>query len=199
MTFQNPKPRDASLLAEYQAAHDYALHSNNLAWQIGSILISGVLILFGFLADKNTSPLFFFGGILIANIIISIWLCLFEGEHQIMLIKLYRIREIEKELGLKQNLLWEEKRNGSHHGIYRTFGPSGTVLTKYLYISISVITISFGLIKYIPIFSGNNNFLRIYPLVTLILSFLIFSFTFAISCCNRAKFNIYLKTNPDRK
>jgi hypothetical protein len=185
-------PTESSLLAEYQTAQDFALHADNTSWQIGSILISGVLISFSFLADRRADPLFFYIAILLVNIILSVWLHFFQNQHQIMRVKLKRIRDIENELGLKQNFYWELERNCTKYGKYRTYGPGGKKLVKIIFLALSLSSIIYGALTINNNYDNYTSFGKYYSISFVALSLIIVCATYVGNCIHEKMFNAYM-------
>jgi len=189
------QPSEPSLLAEYQAAQEYALQADSISWQIGSILIGGSLLFLSVLGEKDIIPFIFYGGILLINLIMMCWLLFFQGQYQIKMFKLYRMREIECALGLKQNYYWEKGRstkNPCQPGVYRTYGPGGKDLSVFLYIIISFGLVIFGSIKlYMTPF---------FPFILcrglLFLSYVIPIITLIWYNKNAKEFKDYIESNP---
>jgi hypothetical protein len=188
------KPNHDSLLSEYQTAQEFALHADSIAWQIGSILIGGSLVLLPVLGNANIKPHIVFIGILLVNLILMCWLLFFQGQYQIKRFKLYRVCQIEEELHLKQNFYWKKGRSfrDPDNGIYKTYGPSGSDLALFLYIIISFGYILFGLVQLI---SMHRFHLCIWGNL-LFISLIIPIFTLIWYHKNAKKFKTYIDTNP---
>lgn len=194
MDFEFPQPSEAALLAEHQTAQDFALQADSISWQIGSILIGGSLLFLSVLGEKNIKPYIFYGGILLVNLILMCWILFFQGQYQIKRFKLYRICEIERGLGLKQNYYWDKGRSykDPHHGLYRTYGPSGVDLALFLYIIISFGNVIFGIVK---LFSTPNFYFFLWGKL-LFISFIIPIFTIFWYYKNAKEFKDYIESNP---
>lgn len=179
-------------IAEHQTAQDYAIHSNNLAWQIGSILIAGCLILMGTLITSKIPGIYICLGCFLVHLLMVIWLFFFQGEYQIMLLKLHRVRRLEKHLGMKQNYYWDKKV-----AIYRTNTFSGKSLVVFLVIIICLFSLSFGGL----IISKMENALMpiiIYEIIVLILSLLTLLFGLILFLCRDSAFDRYIKLINDK-
>jgi len=175
-------------LFEYQAAQDFALHADAIGWQISSILIGAVLVAFGFIVSSNPdSKDYIFGIILLINIILSIWILIFSGQNQIMLMKLYRVREIEKKYKLKQNYFWELEQNRKNQGRYRTYRIRGVLLIKYLFGVLVLSSVVYGLIEF-----SNSNVFSFINLILLELSIVIPIIAIIIVCFKEKEFRDYL-------
>lgn len=175
-------------LFEYQAAQDFALHADTIGWQISSILISAVLVAFGVIVSRNPeSNDYIFGIILLINIVLSIWILIFLGQNQMMLLKLYRVREIEKKFKLKQNYFWELEQNRKKQGIYRTYRISGVLLIKYLFGVLVLSSVVYGLIEF-----SNSNVFSFINLILLELSIVIPIIAIIIGCFQEKEFRDYL-------
>jgi len=112
--------------------------------------------------------------------------------------KLYRVREIEEKLGLKQNYYWEFGRSkiDEHHGIYRTYGPGGVFLVKILFSVLSEFTLILGLLT--VLFNGFTELELCYSIILLVIS-AILSFSSLMLCYIKLKkLKNYLKTYPGR-
>lgn len=190
------KNSDPVLLSEYIAAQEFALQADSIGWQIGSILIGGILLAFGFLDKKADLPIVFFGGILLVILILSFWFLFFQGQYQVKLMKLYRVREIEEVFNFKQNLFWDKERNGPNAGSYRTFGPGGALLTKLLFIIMNIFTIFYGAVELSVHNPNYSQFEIIYSITLLSLGFLTFITILIIGLCKEKMFKMYLKTKP---
>lgn len=190
----NPVPSKNAELIEYQEAQDFALQADTIGWQISSILISAVLVTFGFVLSGKSTIKYIFGVILFINIVLSIWILIFLGQQQLKLMKLYRVREIEKKYGLKQNYYWELDRCGTKQGKYRTYGPSGVLLTKYLFCLLVFSSFLFGFFEMI---SPNNHydFFSLNGLL-LILSIIIPSLTLFNGCKRESELKAYIDGKP---
>ena len=193
-----PTPSERSLLTEIQTAQDFALQADTIAWQISSILISAVVIAIGYFVTLDVKKIEFFVGILLINILLSFWVLFFFGQYQVRLMKLYRVREIEEKLGLKQNYYWELGRSkiDKHHGIYRTHGPGGVLLVKILFSVLSGFTIILGLLTII--FNGLTELELCYSIILLVISTIISISSLMLCLIKIKKIQIYLKSNPGR-
>lgn len=189
---------DQALIAEYEAAQDFALQADSIAWQFGSILIGGVILTYGLLTDKTIEPVFFYGGILLINLVLSFWILFYEGQYQVKLMKLYRVREIEEELKLKQNLFWEKGRSGKQKGIYRTYGPGGNFLKKLLFITLSSLTVLQGAYKLVTCFYEYEVWTRTFSTAILSLALIISIVAFVVCQCKENDFKSYIKTYPGK-
>jgi len=179
-------------LFEYQAAQNFALHADAIAWQISTILISAVLVAFGFIIGRSPQGNdYIFGIILLINIVLSIWILIFLGQNQVRLMKLYRVREIEKKYDLKQNYYWSLDRKGTKQGRYRTYGFGGVFLTKILFSVLVVAPVIYGMFE---LFSPENSkYTNCVNPILLILSILIPTIALINGCCQESKFKEYLE------
>jgi hypothetical protein len=189
--FDEIEPTEDMLLNEYRAAQEFAIYADRISWQIGSILISGVLVALGILSDTNTPIIFFYGGIFVANIILSIWLLFFQSQNQLCLMKLFRVREIEKHFGMRQNYYWEKGREDSGKGIYRTYGLSGSILTEVLTISLITIINIYGMLKILLLKIGIIAIIEI--IIFNIFCFFVSLIVIIIYYYNKALIKSYLK------
>jgi hypothetical protein len=96
------------LIAEHSTAQAYALQADQISWQIGTIIISGALLTICVLLGSSRFLEFLIGS-LFTNAIVFLWINYAEGQHQIMLIKLHRVNQIEALLHFEQNLFWDKK------------------------------------------------------------------------------------------
>ena len=145
------------LLAEYAATHDGYIHFDNFSWQVGAVLIAGTFIFFGFLLDKTLDNLTFFVASMLVTVLMSLWFLYGSHDRQIVLCKLHRIHEIEKSLGMLQNIRWV-KEAGEPPIKYRTFGIHGHNLNAAVYLVVSLgipdiwfVKIGFSRLMIIPI------------------------------------------------
>ena len=190
----NPIPSENAELIEYQAAQDFALQADAIGWQISSILISAVLVAFGFVVSGTSNIKYIFGAILLINIVLSVWILIFLGQHQVKLMKLYRVREIEKKYGLKQNYYWELERYGTKQGKYRTYGPSGVLLTKYLFCILVLSSFLYGLFE---MFVPKNHYAFISLDGLLLISSIIIPGLILLNGCKReSELKAYINGNP---
>jgi len=116
--FDCKKPNKDILLVEYQKAQDSAEHHDKLVWTTTSIILSGMLILIGFILENLFKtpriPILFFTGIL--GISLAIFLIVLQkGFREIKRQKYNRCKEIEQELGMEQHvkLKYEEGKQTS--------------------------------------------------------------------------------------
>jgi hypothetical protein len=121
-----------ALLTEYSATNDAYMHYDNLSWQVGSVLIAGVFVFWGFLSDPNVEANLIIASSILISILMSAWMLYSDHNRQIFLCKLHRLYEIENLLGLKQHLRWGGLGKKSEPD-YRTFGPSGHSLNAFIY------------------------------------------------------------------
>ena len=121
------RPTAEALLAEYAATNQAYLHYDAFSWQVGSVLLAGVFVFWGFLLQAQPSGALFAVSGLLVTLIMSTWALYADHNRQIYLQKLDRLHEIERELGLKQHLRWIS-------GDCRTFGPKGHTLDFAVYV-----------------------------------------------------------------
>jgi hypothetical protein len=118
---------------EYSVTNEAVRHYDNFSWQVGSILIAGIIAYWGLIIGNNEINIFTF---IITNIFIlflsSLWFLYTFHNRQIYLYKLHRIHELEKLLGMKQNIRFIKKRN-----YYKT-DIKGHYLDKSIYLLINI-------------------------------------------------------------
>lgn len=130
------EPRRDYLLAEYAAANDAYMHYDAFPWQVGTVLIAGVFVFWGFLLQipKETVDVLFYPASFLVTIVMSIWILYCDHNRQIYIQKLDRIRDIERLLGFQQHLGWEVKEGSEPR--YQTFGVSGHTLDVTVYLTV---------------------------------------------------------------
>src|SRR5882762_5798658 len=121
-----PDPSTEALLSEYAATNEAYLHYDAFSWQVGSVLVAGVFVFWGFLLQEAPDDALFVASGLLVTVIMSAWALYADHNRQIYLQKLDRLHDIELRLGFKQHVLWLT-------GYYRTFGPKGHVLYLAIY------------------------------------------------------------------
>lgn len=136
---------DVRLTAEYQAAQDCVLHYDNFTWQVGSILIAGTFIFWGLILEKNVDSHFLGVGVLLVTLLLSAWFLYAHNCRQIYLLKLHRIREIEKELYMEQHRRFE--KNCGTEIKYERFGLKGHCFDRAIYLLTSFGTLFIGCFK----------------------------------------------------
>jgi hypothetical protein len=125
---------ESTLLVEYRAAHDSFHHYDTLRVQYASMLIASSLVIWGFLISSKVSE----RSIGIASLLISLisagWFFYAHHYRQLFMSKLFRIHEIERELGMELNLrlgfLGITKMD------YKSFGPKGHNIDLFIFILI---------------------------------------------------------------
>lgn len=125
-----------ALLAEYSAANDSYMHYDDFSWQVGSILMAGVFVFWGFLSNENINENIIVVCSILIVALMSTWMLYSAHNRQIYLFKLHRLHEIENIFGLKQHLRWI-RLNGKESE-YSTEGPSGHTLNAIIYIVTSL-------------------------------------------------------------
>jgi hypothetical protein len=121
MSTEKNKTSEKILIEEYKVTQEAISHYESMIWTIGSIFTAIVVGILGLVGDINNPSS------LIIPIIVSIWFyvlwLLFEVRYrQINLSKFRRLWEIEKMIGMKQNL------NVHNDDKKRRFKPRGHLL-----------------------------------------------------------------------
>ena len=121
-------------LTEYSATHDAYLHYDNFSWQVGSVLIAGVFVFWGFLMQIPPQDAAFILTVscVFVALVMSVWFLYTAHNRQIYLQKLDRIHKLERLLGFEQHLGWKRKE-ASAPPTYQVFGPSGHFLDTFIY------------------------------------------------------------------
>lgn len=134
MVSESSSPRRSEpVLAEYAAAHAAYLHYDDFTWQVGSVLIAGVFVFWGFLASApDPAKVPWVRGNALVWALMTVWLFYAAHNRQIYLFKLHRIHEIEKEFGLQQNRRFKSWRPGEPP-VYRLTQPVGHYLDEAVY------------------------------------------------------------------
>lgn len=137
-----------ALFAEYSAANDVYIHFDSYSWAVGSVLIAGVFVFWGFLLGMNLDPqghpYFLIIATTLVNLIISLWMLYADHNRQIVLSKLHRIHQIEEKLGMKQHLGWVDHKGNKR--IYRTFGLKGHIIDLIIFLLTSLGTPFIGIL-----------------------------------------------------
>jgi hypothetical protein len=121
------------LLAEYSATNDVYLQYDGFRWQAGSFLIAGVFVYWGFLLQGDgASPVVGASSVLVAGLM-SCWLFFAHHYRQLYLLKLHRIHQIERVLGMRQHRLFVEAL-GTNSTPHRAFGPKGHNIDIFVYL-----------------------------------------------------------------
>jgi hypothetical protein len=124
---------------EYVAAQDAYLHYDNYSWQVGSVLVAGAFVFWGFLLDKITnsqSPPLLGCANLVVCLLMSAWLLYANHNREIYLLKLHRVRQLESLLKM-----WQHRRFASFSNKkaqYSVHWPSGHVLNYFIYVLVSL-------------------------------------------------------------
>ena len=122
---------ESNLRTEYSSTNDVYMHYDNFTWQVGSILIAAVFVVWGFIVNSEGANLC--TSLLITLLIItvmSVWNLYSSHNRQLYLYKLHRLREIEVELGMKQHTRFDKL---SPENIYTRYGPAGHKLNNFIY------------------------------------------------------------------
>ena len=130
------KRQEAILLAEYSAANDVYLAYDGFRWQSGSFLVAGVFVFWGLISQVQwTDGLILVTTVLVA-IMMALWLLFAHHYRQLYLLKLNRIHEIERLLGMEQHLRFLPSEGVSRR--YRSFGPRGHHLDAAVFVVTSL-------------------------------------------------------------
>ena len=124
-------------LAEYSATQEAYLHYDNFAWQVGSVLIAGVFVYWGFIVSNPPVLLLTLTSNMLICFLMSIWLLYAGHNRQIYMYKLHRIHELEKILGMRQHRRfkdWDENEKK----VYFLDKPVGHYLDYGIYIIVSL-------------------------------------------------------------
>lgn len=134
MTNNTPeKEQKKNLRTEYLATHEAYIHYDNFAWKVGSVLIAGVFIYWGFVISSSPDPLHVILGNLLVCFLMSIWMIYAEHNRQIYLFKLHRIRELEDKLGMCQHRRFRDSYDDIDNIKYDPKGPKGHHLNNCIY------------------------------------------------------------------
>jgi len=121
---------------EYIAAQDAYIHLDNFTWHVGSVLIAGVFVYWGFIISNNTPILTVLVGNLLVCLLMSIWILYAEEVRQIYRFKLHRIHELEFMMGMCQHRGFDKWPNEKI--IYNRKEPKGHRLDNLIYIIVSL-------------------------------------------------------------
>ena len=121
---------------EYAAANYVYMHYNNFTWQVGSVLIAGIFVYWGFIISKAPPLLIVMLGNLVVLFLMSLWIFYAGHNRQIYRFKLHRIWELEKLLGMEQHRRFQS--HYSKESFYQPDGPKGHDLDYYVYFIVSV-------------------------------------------------------------
>lgn len=103
---------EQSRIAEYQAAQDCYIHCDSITWQVGAILIAGTFVFWGFLVTSNIhNPIVLGFTCLFINWLMSIWILYAGYSRELYLLKLERIRELERSLKMEQHRRFEPDKH----------------------------------------------------------------------------------------
>ena len=138
---------EESLRTEYAAAQDAYLHYDSFSWQVGSILIAGAFVFWGFLLDKNVEPSLIGVGACLISLLMSAWFLYTHHCRQIYLSKLHRIHQIEELLGMEQHRRWVSS-DSQEKPMYQTFGPRGYQLDQFIYLLTTLGALAIGLVRF---------------------------------------------------
>jgi hypothetical protein len=121
---------------EYGAVHDSYLHYDNFSWQVGSVLVAGAFVFWGFLLGNDSAPSVFACANFVVCLLMSAWILYTNHNREIYLWKLHRLRELEKVLDM-----WQHRRfvdSGESKPEYSLHWPPGHVLDYCVYALVSL-------------------------------------------------------------
>ncbi len=99
---------DEKLLEEYRLAQEYTLSVNDHTWQVATILLVASLGGFAIVSSfEKITKLTFFASLGAAGISVTlllVWFFMMERHTLFIQTSYFRMREIERQLGLKKNL-----------------------------------------------------------------------------------------------
>ena len=121
---------------EYSATHDAYMHYDNFSWQVGSVLLAGVFVYWGFIVSSSPHLLALLIGNLLVCLLMSVWLLYAAHNRQIYLFKLHRIYELEDLLGMQQHRRFTDRLGVPR--IYRLDRPTGHILDEAIYVIVSL-------------------------------------------------------------
>lgn len=128
---------EQSRIAEYQAAQDCFFHFDSIPWNVGAVIIAGALAFWGFLLNSDElRPMILGVSCFLVNSLVSVWFLYGAHAREIYLLKLERIRELERYLKMEQHLRFVPNKNSKV--IYLKTRPGGHVLDYLFYLIISL-------------------------------------------------------------
>lgn len=134
----NDAPSDVfeNARVEYCATHDAYLRYDNFSWQVGSVLVAGTFVFWGFLLNAEEDLLVLAGANVVVCLLMSAWLLYASHNREIYLWKLHRARQLEARLEM-----WQHRRFVAPKGTpseYRLHWPPGHVLNYFIYAIVSL-------------------------------------------------------------
>lgn len=130
-------PSEQSLLAEYAAANSVYLAYDGYRWQSGSFLIAGVFVYWGFLISASAPSLVTTVSTTLVAGLMSCWMLFANHYRQLYLLKLLRLQEIERALGMEQHRRFMEATL-TPFGVQRAEGPRGHNIDFAVYVITSL-------------------------------------------------------------
>ena len=131
-TTEMNKTADPALLenarVEYAATNDAYIHYDDFTWKVGTVLIAGVFVFWGFLLDKEPDLTRLCWANLLICASLSVWSLYAAHNRQIYRYKLHRLHELEQLLGMHQHL-----RFGGEDPSYKITPPRGHWLNNVTY------------------------------------------------------------------
>jgi hypothetical protein len=122
-TLDERSPSVEVLLVEYQSAQADYVHNDALPWQMRSVLVAGAFVFWGLVLNSNVGTRDLSAASALVTVLMSIWYLFAHHYRQTYLLKLDRMHEIERELGMDLNRRWVDTPIR-----YRGFGPRGSAL-----------------------------------------------------------------------
>jgi hypothetical protein len=132
----NGDSRESNARLEYGAANDSYLHYDNFSWQVGSVLVVGAFVFWGFLLSAPDNPPLLACANLVVCLLMSAWILYTSHNRELYLWKLHRLRELEEVLGM-----WQHRRFVAFAGSdpeYTLHWPPGHVIDYFVYALVSL-------------------------------------------------------------
>jgi hypothetical protein len=126
----NNAEQNENARVEYTVANDTYMHSDNFAWQVGSVLLAGVFIFWGFIISNPPKLTILLISNLLVCLLMSIWILYTEHNRQIYRYQLHRIWQLEEQLGMCLHKRFQKN-------IYKLDKPRGHHLSYAVYIIVS--------------------------------------------------------------
>jgi hypothetical protein len=192
MTGTDENTRKDSLLAEYKSAHDSFHNFDAFRWRSGSMVIGVSVVLWGFFFSGQTPPVNEKVAVVsvFTSILLSCWLFYANHYRQLYMIKLYRIHQIEHEMGMTLNARLGFR--GLPNTGFKVYGLKGHYVDMVVYVLVSL----FG-----PFYNFINNWVSgvkgtWYDVLIPFLSVPIVVLSIAWISKNESKMNQWYESNP---